>query len=51
MKESEYIQKPQDDPNDDDCVQDRLDAACHGDETIHEPQQNTNYDQNSQELN
>jgi len=51
MKKSEYIQKPQNQANDDDGVQDRLDASCHRDETIHQPQENTNDDQGEQNLN
>ena len=51
MKKSEYIQKPQNQANDDDGVQDRLDASCHGDEAIHQPQQNANYDQDCYKLN
>jgi len=45
MKESEYIQEPQDHADDDDSVQDRLDAACHGDETVHQPQKDANDDE------
>jgi len=45
VEESEYIQKPQHDANDHDGVQDRLDAACHGDEAIHQPQEDPNDDQ------
>jgi len=45
MKQSKYIQEPQHDDNDYDSVQDRLDTACHGDETIHQPQEDAHYDQ------
>jgi hypothetical protein len=45
MKKSEYIQKPQNHANDDDGVQDRLDASCHGNETIHQPQKDAYDDQ------
>jgi hypothetical protein len=45
MKESKYIQEPQHYANDNDGVQDRLDASCHGNETIHQPQEDTNDDQ------
>jgi len=45
VKQSKYIQEPQHHADDHDCVQDRLDAACHGDEPIHQPQEDSNYDQ------
>jgi hypothetical protein len=45
MKGSKNVQQPQHNTNDHDCVQDRLDAACHGDETIHQPQEDANDDQ------
>ncbi len=50
MKKSEHIQKPQNHANDHDCVQDRLDATCHGDETIHQPQEDADDDQGEQNL-
>ena len=50
MKKSEYIQKPQNHADDDDGVQDRLDASCHRDETIHQPQEDANDDQGEQNL-
>src|SRR5208282_327264 len=51
MEQSEYVKEPQNDANDHDCVQDGLDAACHGDETIHEPKQDAHYDQGYKNLN
>jgi hypothetical protein len=45
VEQSKYVEEPQHYDNDHDCVQDRLDAACHRDETIHQPQEDTNYDQ------
>ena len=45
MKESEYIQEPQHDADDHDGVQDGLDAARHGDEAVHQPQQDTHDDE------
>ena len=50
MKKSEHIQKPQNHANDHDCVQDRLDATCHGDESIHQPQEDADDDQGEQNL-
>jgi len=51
MNDSENIEEPQNDANDDDGVQNGLDASRHGDETIHQPQQNANHDQDDHELN
>lgn len=51
MKQSKYIQEPQHHADDHDCVQDRLDAAGHGNETINQPQEDSNYDQSYQDLN
>jgi hypothetical protein len=51
MNQSKYIQEPEHHYDDDDGVQDRLDASCHGDEAIHQPQQNANYDQDCNKLN
>jgi hypothetical protein len=45
MKQSEYIQEPQDHNDDDHGVQDRLDASGHRDKAIHQPQQDAHYDQ------
>jgi len=51
MNDSENIQQPQNDANHDDRVQNGLDASRHGDETIHQPQQNADYDQDDYKLN
>jgi hypothetical protein len=48
MKESKNIQKPQDDANNHNGVQNRLDGRCHGDEAIHQPQEYTHHDQDFQ---
>jgi len=45
MDQSEDTQEPEHHSDDDDRVQDRLDAPRHGDKAIHKPQQNANYDQ------
>jgi hypothetical protein len=45
VEQSKYVEEPQHHANDDDSIQDRFDASGHGDETIHQPQQNTDYDQ------
>jgi hypothetical protein len=44
VEQSKNVEEPQHHSNHYDCVQDRLDAACHGDKTVHEPQQNSNHD-------
>jgi hypothetical protein len=51
VEQSKYVEEPQHDTNDHDGVQDGLNTACHGDEAIHQPQQNTNYDENAYKLN
>jgi hypothetical protein len=51
MKKSSDIQYPQDDRNDHYGIQNRLDGRLHGDEAIHQPQDNTHNDQNFHELN
>jgi hypothetical protein len=51
MKEPKDVQDPQNHGNHHDAVQDGLDGGLHGDEAIHQPQQNAHYYQNFQELN
>ena len=51
MNQSKYIQEPKHDDDYDDGVQDRLDASRHGDEAIHQPQQNTDSDQDRYQVN
>ncbi len=51
MEQSKYVEEPDNDANDHDGVQDRLDASCHGDETIHQPQEDAHDDQCYENLN
>jgi hypothetical protein len=51
MKQPENIQQPQDDCNDHDAIEDGLNRALHGDEAIHEPQEDTHHDENFEQLN
>jgi hypothetical protein len=51
VEQSENIEEPQHDANHHDCVQDRLDTACHGYETIYQPQEDAHYDQGYENLN
>jgi hypothetical protein len=50
VEQSEYIEEPQHDANDHERVQDRLDATCHGYETIDKPQEDAHYDQGYENL-
>jgi hypothetical protein len=45
MKKAKNVEEPQDHSNNDDGVQDGFDTVCHGDETIHQPQEDAHYDQ------
>jgi hypothetical protein len=45
VEQSKYIQEPQHHSDDYNGVQDRLDTSGHGDETIHQPQEDTYDDQ------
>jgi hypothetical protein len=45
VEQTKYVKEPEHDADDHDSVQDRLDTACHRDETIHQPKQDTYYDQ------
>ena len=45
MKKTEYIQKPQNNGYHHDGVQDGLDASCHGNKAIHQPQEDAYDDQ------
>jgi hypothetical protein len=51
MKKSKNIQEPQDHGNDHDGVQDRLDGARHGDETVNQPEEYPNHDQDHEDVN
>ncbi len=50
MKQSHNIQNPKNHGNDDYRIQYRLDRGLHRDEAIHQPQQDTDYDENFHEL-
>ena len=50
MKKSKNIQEPQDHDNDRDDIQDRLDGSCHRDETVNQPEENPNHDQDQKYL-
>jgi hypothetical protein len=45
VEQPKYVEEPQHYADDHDCVQDGLDAARHGDEAIHQPQQDAHDDQ------
>jgi hypothetical protein len=45
MEQSKNIEEPQHHANHHDSVQDRLNAACHGDKPIHQPQKDSHDDQ------
>jgi hypothetical protein len=51
IKESKNIQDPQNHGNDHDAVQDRFDGSLHGNEAIHQPQEDTHHDENFEQLN
>jgi hypothetical protein len=48
MEQPGNIQDPQNDGYDHDAVENRLDSSLHGNESIHQPQENTDNDQNFQ---
>ena len=50
MKESRNIQDPQDDSNDNNCVENRLDGCLHWNEAIHQPQNYAHHDQDFYKL-
>src|SRR4051794_26944870 len=50
MEQSENIQNPQDQGDNNYGIEDRLDRALHGKEVIHQPQQDSDYDQNFHNL-
>jgi hypothetical protein len=43
IEEPKYLQKPQYDGDNDNAIQDALDLTLHGDEAVHQPQQQTDY--------
>ena len=51
MHESKDVQEPHNHHNDHDSIQDRLNGSCHGNETVDQPEENSNYDQNYAYLN
>jgi len=51
MKESRNTEDPEHHSNHNDTIQDGFDGGLHGNEAIHQPQQNTYYDEYFQELN
>jgi hypothetical protein len=50
MQEAENVQKPEHDTYHDDRVQNGFDRSLHRDETVHEPKQHTDHDQDHQNL-
>jgi hypothetical protein len=50
MGQSKNIQKPYHHGNDDNGIQNRLYRSRHGNESVDEPEQNTNHDQNQGNL-
>jgi hypothetical protein len=50
MHEPKDIQQPQHHGDGYHGIQDRLYGACHGDEAIHQPQENSDNDQNQDNL-
>jgi hypothetical protein len=50
VEQSENVEKPEHDNYHDDGVQDGFNGSLHGDETVHQPQQNTHDDQDQQYL-
>jgi hypothetical protein len=48
MKKPKSIQEPQNHENDHDGIQDRLDGLCHRDETVDQPKENPNHDQDQE---
>jgi hypothetical protein len=51
MNQSKYVQEPEHDSNNHHQVQNGLDAPGHGDEAIHEPQQDANDNQDGYKVN
>jgi hypothetical protein len=51
MNQPEYVQEPKHDHNNHHRVQNGLDASGHGDKAIHEPEQNSNYDEYGYKVN
>jgi len=51
MENPKNIQEPQNYENDRDGIQDRLDGSCHRDETVYQPEEYSNHDQNQEYVN
>ena len=49
-KQPKNVQQPENDRNDYHAIQNGLDGPLHGNEAIHQPQENTHYDENFQQL-
>jgi hypothetical protein len=43
LEETKYFQKPQNDGNHYNAIQNALDLTLHGDEAVYQPQQHANY--------
>jgi hypothetical protein len=43
IEEAEYLQKPKNDGNHDNAIQDALDLTLHGDEAIYQPKKQPDY--------
>jgi len=50
MEQSEDIQQPQNHCNDYDAIQNGFDGSLHWDESVHQPQKNTDNNQNFENL-
>jgi|SRR5581483_1355519 hypothetical protein len=50
VENPEYIQEPNDHHNDNDAIQDRLNARLHRDEAVHQPEQDPYDDQRDENL-
>jgi hypothetical protein len=51
MEDPKNIQEPQNYENDRDGIQDRLDGSGHRDETVNQPEENSNDDQDQEYVN
>jgi hypothetical protein len=50
VEQTKYVEEPEYDADDHESVQDRLDTACHRNETIHKPKQDAHNDQGYENL-
>jgi len=51
MKQAENVHQPQNHGDDHDTIQDGLDGSLHGDEAIHQPQEDTHHEEYFEDLN